>query len=200
MLITIEGIDGTGKSTLAKMLYSQLKNDGHHVLLTKEPGGSALGKKLREILQSQPVPITPVAEFLLFAADRAQHFQDVVIPALEKNEIVISDRMADSSIVYQGFGRGIDIEMIKKVNAWVMQGIKPDLTLYVTVPLAVAMERLQTRKKLTAFEKKQEERAQKLLSGFENLYKNRDDVITIDGAQSPDQVAQNSYKAIASWL
>src|SRR3972149_5899470 len=124
MLITLEGIDGSGKSTLAKKMADTL----HNVVLTKEPGGSALGKKLREILQMQPVPITPIAEFLLFAADRAQHFDEVVIPALEQNKIVISDRMADSSLVYQGYGRGINMENIKLVNKWVMQDITPDIT------------------------------------------------------------------------
>ena len=130
LLITIEGIDGSGKSTLAKNLTTYLQRE-YETVLTKEPGGSALGKQLRTLLQTQPVPITPLAEYLLFAADRAQHFHEVIIPNLKKGRIIISDRMADSSIVYQGYGRGLDREKIKYVNQWAMQGVQPDITFYV---------------------------------------------------------------------
>lgn len=199
MLIVIEGIDGSGKSSLAKGLAHTLKEQGADVLLTREPGDTQLGKGLRPILQQQPVPISPITEFLLFAADRAQHFHEVVVPALRANKLVISDRMGDSSLVYQGYGRGIDKEKIKMVNEWAMQGIKPDLILYLRVPVAVAQQRLYERKKLTTFEKEQTDFVLKLLYGFETLYKDRDDVIIVDGTQTPQEVIQNALKALQAW-
>lgn len=196
MLIVIEGIDGSGKSTLAKDLARQLELLGANIVLTREPGGSKLGKNLRTILQTQPVPVCPVAEFLLFAADRAQHFDEVVVPALRENKIVISDRMGDSSIVYQGYGRGIDKEKIMSVNEWAMQNIKPDLIIYLRISPAIAQQRLCERKKLTVFEKEQAIIVNKLIEAFETLYKNRDDVTILDGTQTPQEVTQHALKAI----
>ncbi len=200
ILIALEGIDGSGKSTLAHNLATLLKNHGHDVLSTKEPGGSQLGLSLRRILQDQPVPITPVAEYLLFAADRAQHITDVVKPALEKGMIVISDRMADSSLVYQGFGRGIDMHMIHTINAWVMQNIKPDITIYVSIDHATAMHRVIQRKNISAFEKEQESFIQRLIDGFETLYTNRTDVLKLSGKDTPDHIAHQALQGITQWI
>ncbi len=200
MLICIEGIDGSGKSTLAKQLADSLQKDGHTILLTKEPGGSALGKQLREILQKQPVPINPISEFLLFAADRAQHVTEVIKPALAQGAIVITDRMGDSSLVYQGYGRGIDKEKIKQVNAWAMQGITPDITLYVSIDSTTAAQRIQQRASLSAFEKEQIDFVERLITGFTEIYRNRKNVITLDGTQTPEQVMSNARKALDSWI
>ena len=196
MLIVIEGIDGSGKSTLARNLAHALEKHNHSVFLTREPGGSALGKKLRDILQTQPVPITPVAEFLLFAADRAQHFNDKIVPALKENKIVISDRMGDSSLVYQGFGRGIDKDMINTVNNWAMQNIKSDKTIYLHISPEQAHERLKDRKQLTAFEKEHKAFVCKLIDGFNTLYQNRNDVIILDATQSPEELTDLALKAL----
>lgn len=200
MLISLEGIDGSGKSTLARDLAAHLTGLGYNVVLTKEPGGSQLGKKLRELLQLQPVPITPQAEFLLFAADRAQHFNDVVIPALRSNNIVISDRMADSSLVYQGYGRGLDKKMIQTINAWVMNDIRPDLTFYLHITAETAAKRLAARAQLTKFEKEQEQFAQNLIAGFDQIFKDRDDVITLDGTLSPNTLTNQAAQEVESWI
>ncbi|HLE76609.1 MAG TPA: dTMP kinase, partial [Gammaproteobacteria bacterium] len=200
MLICIEGIDGSGKSTLAKQLAALLQKDGRTVVLTKEPGGSALGKQLRTILQTQPVPINPISEFLLFAADRAQHVKEVIKPALAQGAIVITDRMGDSSLVYQGYGRGIDTTMIQTVNAWALQGIAPDLTLYVKIDGTTAAQRIKKRGALSAFEKEQNDFTERLIAGFNELYRNRTDVITLDGTQSPEQVATLAGKALDQWI
>lgn len=200
MLICIEGIDGSGKSTLAQRLAQLLQNEGHIVVLTKEPGGSALGKQLRTILQTQPMPINPISEFLLFAADRAQHVQEVIKPALAQGAIVITDRMGDSSLVYQGYGRGIDTAMIKKVNEWALQGITPDLTLYVKIDGVTAAQRIQKRGTLSAFEKEQKEFVDRLITGFNELYRDRSDVIILDGTQTPDNITLTAGKAISEWM
>ena len=117
ILISIEGIDGSGKSTLANKLRDKLQQDAFDVLLTYEPGDSALGKHLRKILHERDFEICGKSEFLLFASDRAQHFESVIIPNLKENKIVVSDRMGDSSVAYQGYGRGEDIDMIKNINS-----------------------------------------------------------------------------------
>ena len=110
-LITFEGIDGSGKSSAARALYDHLK-DELPVVLTREPGGTELGRVLRTLLQNRTFDLDAKAEYLLFAADRAQHMKEIVLPALAQNKIVISDRMADSSYAYQGSGRGVDPDMI----------------------------------------------------------------------------------------
>lgn len=201
ILISLEGIDGSGKSTLATNLAQVLQAHTIPVILTKEPGSTALGKKLRTILQEQTVPVISKAEFLLFAADRAQHFQELIIPTLAQNKLIISDRMADSSIVYQGYGRALDIEMLKNVNQWAMAGYTPDITLYVKIEPELALERIRKRNEaLTAFEKNSQEFTKKLVAGFQELFATRNNVITIDGAQAPDAVTAQATGAVLDWL
>lgn len=201
ILIAIEGIDGSGKSSLAKNLYQEFLNQKYAVLLTKEPGGTPLGLQLRTIVQEKKVPVCAKAEFMLFAADRAQHFEQVIIPALDEGKIVISDRMSDSSLVYQGYGRGLDMNAITAVNNFVMNGIKPDITVYVKVPLAIATERIMKRNlTLTSFEKEKEDFVSKLANGFDQLYKNREDVIIVDGTQTQELITQEATSKILSWI
>jgi dTMP kinase len=201
ILIAIEGIDGSGKSSLAKNLYQELLNQKYAVLLTKEPGGTPLGLQLRTIVQEKKVAVCPKAEFMLFATDRAQHFHELIIPALTENKIIISDRMADSSLVYQGYGRGLDKDAINAVNNFVMNGIKPHITIYVKVPLSVATERIMKRNiALTSFEKEKEDFVAKLAYGFDQLYKNREDVIIVDGNQTQEQVLQETLAKLLPWI
>lgn len=195
-LIVLEGIDGCGKSTLAKNLADLLCSAGFDVLLTKEPGGSPLGKTTRELTQNHPVAIGPVAEYLLFAADRAQHFEQIIVPALKRGAIVISDRMADSSLVYQGDGRGLDKKMIMAINQWAMQNITPDITLYIQLDIKTAQNRLANRSSFTVFEKEKESFTQRIFDGFEALYANRSDVITINGTQSIEELVKDAYSKL----
>lgn len=199
MLIVIEGIDGAGKSTLAQNLAQKLTSDGYEIVLTKEPGGSLLGKQLREILQTQLIPITPIAEYLLFAADRAQHIQDIVKPALARGAIVISDRMADSSLAYQGYGRGIDINHITQTNQWAMQGIEPDIVFYLKINAQDAAQRINKRTILTTFEKEQAAFVERLIAGFDTIFAQRTNVMPIDGTASIEHVTTLAHKAIRSW-
>ncbi len=171
VLIAVEGIDGSGKSSLVKNLSALLEKAGLPVRTTREPGATPLGKQLRTLVQEKSVAICPEAEFLLFAADRAQHMHEIVLPALAQNKIVISDRMKDSSLVYQGYGRGLDRTFINTVNSWTMQNREPDLTLYVNVDIQTASERIKKRnEKLTSFEKEHAQFIQKLIDGFNDLY------------------------------
>lgn len=201
ILITIEGIDGAGKSTLAQGLAQHLTQQQYPVLLTKEPGATPLGKQLRTIVQTQETALDPKAEYLLFAADRAQHFASLVVPHLKNNGIVISDRMADSSLVYQGYGRGLSKDMIAHINTWTMQNITPDITLYLRVPYATARERLSHRnQQLTAFEKEHETFLQRLIVGFDELLLNNPRCIVIDGTSTPESVTRLSIEKVMTWI
>jgi len=198
ILIAIEGIDGSGKSTLAKNISLLLEQQGFNTLLTKEPGDSELGKEIRELVCAQNVPISPMAQYLLFAADRAQHFTELIIPALAKNALIICDRLADSSLAYQSYGNGVDMEMVKSINAWSMQNIIPDLTIFVSVPVETALERCGKRGSLSAYEKK--DFLQRVADGFEEIYKNRDNVIIVDGTESPENLNQIVINKMKEWL
>jgi dTMP kinase len=200
ILVVIEGIDGSGKTTLMYNLAAKLSAARYSVCTTKEPGDSQLGKQLRTLLQEKPVPVTAKAEYLLFAADRAQHIEEVIRPALMRGEIVLCDRMGDSSVVYQGYGRGLSIDMIKTINTWALDTITPTLTFYVRIPHDVAFARLKARGKLSSFEQEAESFTSKLLDGFETLYASRNDVIALDGRLSPEALAEQAYAHLASHI
>lgn len=188
MLITLEGIDGSGKTAAAGALYAHLAKN-YHVILTKEPGGTDLGKHLRSLLQQRNCPVSSHAELLLFAADRAQHFHERVLPALQSGTIVISDRMADSSRAYQGFGRGLDDAWIDRLSRWAMQDRMPDVTVYLKLPYEIARQRLQKRnEEVTAFEQERAAFFERVIAGFDELFTNRPLGIIVDATQPEDVV------------
>lgn len=196
-LISIEGIDGSGKSTLARNLTHLLLEKKYDVLLTKQPGGTQLGAQLREILHENLNNIDNKAEFLLFAADRAQHFARVVLPALDQGKIVISDRMHDSSMAYQGFGRGLDKNMIALINQWAMSQRVPDLTIYVHIDVTTALERLNTtRNSLTRIEQERVDFWQRVTQGFQTMYEGQAHVLTVDGTEEPHVLAQQVFESV----
>lgn len=127
MFISFEGIDKSGKTTQAKLLADFLLEKNYPVVLTKEPGGTLPGEKIKGIILKESL-ITPLCELFLYLADRTQHVEKVIKPALKKGKIIISDRYADASLAYQGYGRGIPIEFIKKLNLEATGGIEPDIT------------------------------------------------------------------------
>jgi dTMP kinase len=200
LLITLEGIDGSGKSTLAQKLFAHFAQL-YPTTITKEPGATPLGTSLRTLLQERTTAICPRAEFLLFAADRAQHLHTVVIPALQAGKVVISDRMADSSLVYQGYARGLDRTMITSVNRWAMQECTPDVTIFVDVPTATARMRWRLRNQaLSSFEQEHETFMERVRDGFHALYKDRTDVILVDGTQDINQVFSSALALLAPWI
>ena len=143
--ITFEGIDGCGKSTQLRMLASELRVRGHEVVTTREPGGTSLGMRLREALLDAEQQVDPLAELLLYAADRAQHVRALVKPALESGHIVLSDRYADATVAYQGGGRGFPPFLISEVIALATSGLQPDLTLLFDVPVEEGRRRASRR-------------------------------------------------------
>ena len=127
--ITFEGIDGSGKSTQMRMLASELRLRGHEVVSTREPGGTPLGTLIRSLVLDVEEQVDPLAELLLYAADRAQHVRTLVRPALDSGHVVLSDRYADATVAFQGAGRGFPDELIAEVVSLATGGLKPDLTL-----------------------------------------------------------------------
>ncbi|MBA2732561.1 MAG: dTMP kinase [Acidobacteria bacterium] len=143
--ITFEGIDGCGKSTQLRLLASELRMRGHEVVSTREPGGTPLGQRIRNILLDPQIEVDPLAELLLFAADRAQHVRTLLRPAIESGNIVLSDRYADATAAYQGAGRSFTTEMIAEVIHLATSGLKPDLTLIFDLPVAECLARTRRR-------------------------------------------------------
>jgi dTMP kinase len=138
LFIAFEGGDGAGKSTQASRLAAALEADGHQVRMTFEPGDTALGHTLRQIVLHSTSPVAPRTEALLYAADKAQHVAEVVVPALQAGQIVVCDRYIDSVIAYQGAGRTLDLEEIRRLARWSVSGLAPDLTVLMDVPVAEA--------------------------------------------------------------
>jgi dTMP kinase len=143
--ITFEGIDGSGKSTQLRMLAGALRERGIDPLTTCQPGGTPLGRRLREAFLETEETVAPMAELLLFAADRAQHVEFLIKPALAEGRVVISDRYADATFAYQGAGRGFDEKTVSKVIKLATGGLAPDLTLFFDIPIALALARMNTR-------------------------------------------------------
>ena len=143
LLITLEGGEGSGKTTQANALAKHLEGRGHSVCLTREPGGTALGRAVQRLLRESEggLTLTPLAELLLFEADRAQHVSEVIRPALAAGKIVVCDRFTDSSLAYQGYGRSLGLELIRKLNHEATGGLKPNLTLLLDVAPAVGLAR-----------------------------------------------------------
>lgn len=199
-LIVIEGIDGAGKSTVARFLYEKF-SETRKAVLSREPGATALGADIRSIIVNKAGSIDAKAEYLLFAANRAQHVAELLIPALQSGDIVIVDRMADSSFAYQGYGRGVDLGMIIEINRWAMNGIVPDVVLYLALDYETAMTRVAVRgKQKSSFE--QEDRAyfERVIAGFEEIFKDRLNVIRLDARAPQSTVAQHAYDAVVEQL
>lgn len=142
LFITLEGGDGSGKSTQAELLSNWLIEDGHVVVRSREPGGTDLGLELREIVLHRRGDIAPRAEALLYAADRAHNIATKVRPAIERGEIVIQDRYLDSSVAYQGAGRILDGKEVREISLWAAEGLMPDLTILLDLDEGVGRERL----------------------------------------------------------
>jgi len=143
--ITFEGIDGSGKSTQLRLLNTFLRSLGCNAVVTREPGGTALGLRLREALLDAHEEVDPLTELLVFAADRAQHVRRMLVPALESGAVVISDRYADATIAYQGAGRGFPPELIAQIVQLATGGLKPDLTLLFDVSIEESTSRTTRR-------------------------------------------------------
>ena len=148
ILITVEGIDYSGKTTQAKKLFNYLRRKGHKVIFLREPGGEKVSESIRQVLlSSRNVGMSPLTELLLYMASRAQLVSKVILPALKQGKIIICDRFYDSSLAYQGYGRGLDKKMIEYLNRISVSNTEPDLTILIDIPIKVFVQRMRKNDK-----------------------------------------------------
>lgn len=172
LFITIEGTDGAGKSTQIELLTEYLSKKGRDVLVTREPGGTPIGEKIREIiLDTENSEMSDITEAMLYAASRAQHVNEKIKPALLEGKIVICDRFVDSSIAYQSSARGISRELIEDINKYAVCGITPDITLYFDITPEEGIKRKKNMHKLDRIEKEKEDFHKRVYDGYQNLLK-----------------------------
>jgi dTMP kinase len=144
--ITFEGGDGCGKTTQLRALQRYLESQGRSCVVTREPGGTSLGSLIRQVLlEGGKEPIAPAAELFLYLADRAEHVRQVILPALKDNKIVLCDRYTDSTLAYQGYGRGIEMDLLRRLNSVADDGVQPDLTLLLDCPVELGLARTADR-------------------------------------------------------
>jgi len=142
LFVTFEGPEGSGKSTQIRLLYQALKGQGRPVLCTREPGGTPIGEQIRAVLHDlRNTAMLPETEVLLYSAARAQHVRRVIRPALARGEIVISDRYAESTLAYQGYGRGLDLGMLVTITQFATSGLTPQLVIYLDLDVVIGLQR-----------------------------------------------------------
>jgi dTMP kinase len=141
MLVTFEGIEGSGKTTQVELLCKYLLELGYQVVRTREPGGTALGEALRKVLLQKDLHVLPLSELLIFMAVRSQHMEEVIMPALARGAVVVCDRFVDATYAYQGYGRGVDLGIIATLNRLVTKGVTPNLTILLDCDVDVGLRR-----------------------------------------------------------
>lgn len=200
VLIAFEGPDGSGKSTVAQHVAEQLVREGVNLVLTREPGGTELGKHVRRILLETDVSWDPVTELLLMCADRAEHVRSIVRPALESGASVITDRYAGSTRAYQGAGLGIDATIVERAIQIATDGLEPHLTLLLDVESAIALERrLQRPDTENEIDRRSVEYHERVRESFlVQARRNPNTWLVLDAAQPLAEVAEHATRAIES--
>jgi len=201
LFITFEGGEGSGKSFQARVLYRRLSKLAIPVLLTREPGGTPLGKKLGRWLKwTDDRDISPLTELLLFNASRAQLVSEIIRPKLESGITVICDRYADSTTVYQSYGRGLDLGIVQTINNVATQGLKPDLTVLLDMSVEVGLDRKRNRR-YDRFEQEEIAFHQRVREGYLKLAANEPERwLVINGAQSKEKIAQIIWQRVSQML
>ena len=196
--ITLEGVDGAGKSSHVAWIAGALRARGVRLVVTREPGGTPLGEKLRDILLAEPMDLE--TETLLMFAARREHLAKLIIPTLDRGDWVLSDRFTDASFAYQGGGRGLDFERIRSLESWVQQGLQPDLTIFFDLSVEIARQRLVAGK---APPDRFEQEGDAFFERVRRAYQNRASqssgrIKTIDSSRSMDNIRKELEVLIAN--
>ena len=204
MFITFEGPDGAGKSTIIKLVHEKLLQDGFNIVLTREPGGTPIAEKIRDIiLDNSNQALDARTEALLYAASRRQHLVEKIWPALKEGKIVLCDRFLDSSLAYQGGGRNLGVENVLNINLFATENTYPDLTLFFDVSPEVGLARVSKDKKRVAdrLDNENENFHDKVYKTFkEMIEQNKNRIVVIDASKSIDEVVETTYKIIKERL
>ncbi|QAT44129.1 dTMP kinase [Aminipila luticellarii] len=200
LFISIEGPDGSGKTTQIRLLKEFLDKNGVESILTREPGGTVIGEKIRQIiLDKKHIEMNPMTEALLYAAARAQHVAEVIKPALEAGKTVICDRFVDSSIAYQGYGRRLG-ESVRIINEYAVAGCMPDLTFLLKVDPCIGKERIREEEQ-DRLEKEKMEFHNTVFKGYLDLEKlHKDRIIGIDAAKTIDEISSEILVHVQPFL
>lgn len=200
MFITFEGIDGSGKSTQIKLLKEKLMEEGYRVNVFREPGGTPLSEKVRDILLNSDTDIHPVTEMLLFSAARSQLIVEKVLPLLKQNHVVILDRFYDSTTAYQGYGRGsLSIKHIQEINEIASHQMQPDVTFYLKISLEEAEERTEGQNK-DRMERAGRAFFQRVIKGFDALSVSEQRFVTLEATAPRPQVHQKIWQTVSELL
>lgn len=201
-LVTIEGLDGAGKTTLAEALADQLKRNGLQVLLLREPGGVPLSERIRALVQDPDGEVCPRAEALLYAAARAQLLEQRLLPALEQGQLVLLDRFLDSSLAYQGAGRGLGVQQVREINLFATGGLAPDRTLLLRISPLAGRTRQDGRGGLPdRMEREDRTFFTAVAKAYEQLAEQEPQRIrAIDAEQTPEAVLRDALLALADIL
>jgi dTMP kinase len=200
---TFEGIEGSGKSTQARRIEEHLRAAGHDVVLTREPGGTAITAQIRTLLANPESRLDATAELMLFLADRAQHVATIIRPALDEGRIVLCDRYCDSTLAYQGYGRGHDLAWLEDLNHRASHGVVPDLTMWIDCPVEIGLGRVERRAGGPGdrFEAEPLEFHSRIRSGFAALAARFPDrIVRISSERDPDEVAADCIEIFESRL
>ncbi len=196
MFITFEGGEGTGKTTLIENIYNHLSKT-HEVIRTREPGGSMIAEAIRDIILNPKYEgVTPYTEALLLAAARAQHLDEIIIPNLKKNKIVLCDRYIDSSLAYQGYARELGFDFVLSINKYATMHL-PDLTFYIDLDPKIGMKRIEGREKYDRLDQESRAFHDKVRKGYLEItkeYSNR--IVLIDGNKTIEEITQNILSKI----
>ncbi len=195
--ISFEGIEGSGKSTQTKLLAEHLRSTGRNVIETVEPGGTAIGGKIRTLLLDPQNHMDPLTELLLYYASRAQHVKEVISPALKKDTIVITDRFTDSTVAYQGYARGLDMAIINTLNGIVVPETEPFLTILLDMDVEEGLKRNRKANKEDRFELETVEFHKRVRLGFHQIAKEDPDRVKIvDASRSTEEVSREVINII----
>lgn len=201
LFITLEGPEGAGKTTQLARLEARLRGTGRRVTVTREPGGTPLGLRVREVVLDPALDMEPLSEFLLYSASRAQLVHDVLRPALERGDVVLCDRYFDSSLAYQGAGRGLPLPLLRGLTREVTGGLTPDLTLLLDLDPAVGLQRAALRGQPDRLEKADLAFHQRVRAGFLELAQaEAERFAVVDAAQSLEAVEAQLWAAVESKL